>query len=169
MEVYLLILGIFLIRAFNVTLGTMRTIFSVRGRNTLSAFLSFFEVIIWFYTVKNALFNTENSLLMAISYAGGHSVGTYLGGLLSDKFMLGYLSLKIILSKKDDNVVTKLREKGYGVTVMVTTGIDKDKYVLFIEIDKKKYSELESLIKKLDNKAFVVVNEIKYVHNGYIK
>ena len=39
--------------------------------------------------------------------------------------------------------------------------------MLFIEIDSSKYKELTKLIKKLDKNAFIVVNETKYVHNGY--
>lgn len=41
--------------------------------------------------------------------------------------------------------------------------------MLFIEIDKKRISGLRQLIKKLDPKAFMVVNETKYVQNGYFK
>lgn len=41
--------------------------------------------------------------------------------------------------------------------------------MLIMEVDKKDYSHLQELIKKLDNKAFVVVNETKYVQNGYFR
>ena len=46
---------------------------------------------------------------------------------------------------------------------------NKDKYMLFIEIDKKDISHLKNMIKKIDEKAFIVVNETKYVQNGYFK
>ena len=39
--------------------------------------------------------------------------------------------------------------------------------MLFIEIDKRKIGQLKSLIKVLDPKAFVVVNETQMVQNGY--
>ena len=42
-------------------------------------------------------------------------------------------------------------------------------YMLFIEIDKKNLSHVTSIIKKLDKKAFIVVNETKLVQNGFIK
>lgn len=41
--------------------------------------------------------------------------------------------------------------------------------MLFIEIDKKDISHLKNMIKKIDEKAFIVVNETKYVQNGYFK
>ena len=41
--------------------------------------------------------------------------------------------------------------------------------MLFIEINKKRIDHLNKLIKSLDEKAFIVVNETKLVQNGYIK
>lgn len=39
--------------------------------------------------------------------------------------------------------------------------------MLFIEIDSNRLEHLKTLIHALDEKAFIVVNETKYVHNGY--
>ena len=39
--------------------------------------------------------------------------------------------------------------------------------MLFIQIDNSKYNHLTRIIKQLDDQAFIVVNETKYVHNGY--
>ena len=41
--------------------------------------------------------------------------------------------------------------------------------MLFINIDKKKEKALRELIKKNDKEAFIIVNETKYVENGYFK
>ena len=41
--------------------------------------------------------------------------------------------------------------------------------MLFIEIDKRKFEHLRNLIKELDSKAFIVVNETRMVQNGYFK
>ena len=41
--------------------------------------------------------------------------------------------------------------------------------MLFMEIDKKKLEKLKKLIKSLDSRAFMVVNETKLVENGFFK
>ena len=41
--------------------------------------------------------------------------------------------------------------------------------MLFIEINNKSFSHIRKIIKEIDPKAFIVVNETKYVQNGYIK
>ena len=46
---------------------------------------------------------------------------------------------------------------------------EKDKYMLFIEIRHKNLDHLKEFIRKNDDKAFIVVNETKYVQNGFIK
>ena len=60
-----------------------------------------------------------------------------------------------------------LRNNGYAVSVVEAKGQQDKKYMLFIEVDNKKYDSLVRLIKSLDDKAFIIVNDTKYVINGY--
>ena len=39
--------------------------------------------------------------------------------------------------------------------------------MLYIQIRHKSLENLKLLVRKLDRKAFIVVNETKYVENGY--
>ena len=41
------------------------------------------------------------------------------------------------------------------------------KYMLYIQIRDNSLDNLKKIVRKLDNKAFMVVNETKYVENGY--
>ena len=156
-------------------MSTIRTINVVKGKTLIATIIGFFEVLIWFLVVKDAL-NTElsgfwNSLIIGVSYSGGFAAGTFVGGKLSDKFVHGNLTLQVILTKNDDNVINAIRNEGYAVSVIDVKGqLDtNDKYMLFMEIDKRSLNNITSLIKKLDEKAFIVVNETKLVQNGFIK
>ena len=73
----------------------------------------------------------------------------------------------MILSSKDDEIVRKIREKGYGVTTIEVRGNDNLKYMLYIQIKGNTLDKLKQIIHKLDSKAFIVINETKYVENGY--
>ena len=171
MELLFLCLKIFVVRILDVSMGTIRTIITVKGRRMLASMVGFVEVFIWFLIVREALNTTETSIWIAVSYSLGFATGTYIGSLLSDIFISGTLGLQIITSKDDQELVRVLRENGYAVTVIDVRGMeeDKGKFMLMIEIDKKKINHLKSLIKKLDPKAFIIVNETKYVQNGYFK
>lgn len=169
MTTFFLCIKIFFVRILDVSLGTIRTIVTIKDKKLEASFIGFFEVLVWFLIVKEAL-NTDNtSILIAIFYSLGFAAGTYIGAYLSNKYIKGNFGVQVITSSKNDNLIKKIRKEGYAVSVMDIKGHDetKERYMLFIEIDKNKFNHLKTLIKKLDSKAFIVVNETKYVQNGY--
>lgn len=168
MSILFLCSKIFFARLIDVSLGTIRTIYTVKEKNIIASIIGFVEVTIWFLVVKEALNTYDNSYYIVFSYASGFAIGTYIGGVLSNKFIKMKLGVQVITSKKDNNMVNQIRKYGYGVSIINIEG-DSQKYMLYIQIDSNNYSKLINLIKKIDNKAFIVVNETKYVQNGYFK
>lgn len=170
MELLMLCIKIFCVRILDVSLGTVRMIVTVKGNKVMASLIGFIEVLIWFLIVKEALNTDETSIFIALSYAGGYATGTFIGGILSEKFISGTLSVQVILSSADHEIIDKIRDAGFAVSVVNVRGKENiEKYMLFIEIDKRKINKLKYLIKSLDSKAFVVVNETKMVENGFFK
>ena len=145
MTTLFLCLKIFLARLIDVSLGTIRTVYTIKNKHLIASFIGLIEVIVWFLIVQEALTSTSNNFFIAFSYSIGFAVGTYLGGILSK---------------------SKIRQAGYAVSIINLISKD-DKYMLYIQVDSKRYLQLINLLKKLDNKAFIVVNETKVVYNGY--
>ena len=170
MEIFFMCIKIFIARLIDVSLGTVRTIYTVKGKNFIASLIGLIEITVWFLIVKEAL-NTENdSIFIVISYALGFSVGTYMGGIISSKFINYKLSVQVITSKRDDIIVDKIRSEGYAVSVFDVKGANNTyKYMLFIEINNNKLNHLKKVIKQLDHKSFIVVNESKNVVNGYFE
>ncbi len=166
MSTLFLCLKIFGARLIDVSLGTIRTVYTVKNKHLIASFIGLIEVIVWFLIVQEALNSTDNNFFIAFSYSIGFAVGTYIGGIISNKLINTKLGIQVILSKKDDNIIEKIRKEGFAVSVINLISKD-DKYMLYIQIDSKKYLHLIKLMKKLDNKAFIVVNETKVVYNGY--
>lgn len=163
-----LCLKIFFVRIIDVSLGTIRTIISVKGKSLIASLIGFVEITVWFLVVKEALNTNENSLWVVFSYASGFATGTYIGGLLSKKFIQSNLSVQVITPNY--NLIDILRNNGYGVSVLDIKGKKEEKkYMLYISITNKNYDDLEKIIKSLDENAFIVVNEIKNIENGFIK
>lgn len=171
MELLLLCIKIFLVRILDVSLGTMRMIVTVKGKAAIASIIGFFEVLIWFIVVREALNTDIESLWIAAAYAGGFATGTYIGSILSNNLIQGNFGVQVILSENSNKIVDTIRKEGYAVSVIDVKGQDqdKDKYMLFIEINKKHFNHLRNLIKDLDDKAFIVVNETRMVQNGYFK
>jgi len=168
MELFLMCLKIFFARITDVSLGTIRTIMVVKGKSIYAALVGFVEITIWFLVVKDALNNDSNSFLIVISYAGGFSVGTALGGIISSRFIKAKLNVQIIIDDLKDDLIDILRNDGFAVSVVSAKGYqDSNKLLLLVEIDNTRLDSLEKLLKKYDEKAFIIVNETKYVQNGY--
>lgn len=170
MYLFLTCLKIFCARILDVSLGTVRTIVTVKGERLLASLVGFVEVIIWYVIVKEVLNTPENSLWLGISYALGFATGTYIGAYISERFISGNFGVQVITSNNSMDLVYALREAGYAVSVIDVRGKNEgNKHLLFIEINKKSFNHLNKLIKEIDKEAFVVVNETKFVLNGYIK
>ena len=160
-------LKIFFARLIDVSLGTFRTINTVKGKDIIAALIGIVEITVWFLVVKEALNTTNNSVWIVFSYAMGFSVGTYLGGKISKRFIRSNLEVQVVLSTLNDKIVDKIREEGYGVTSIEVKGNNNKKYMLYIQIRDQSLEKLKKLIRKYDDRAFIVVNETKYVENGY--
>ena len=159
---------IFMVRILDVSLGTIRTIITIKGKNFIASLIGFIEILVWFLVVKEAINTDDNSILIAISYALGFATGTYIGGILSNIFIKTNLTIQVI-SDKADELIGKLRDKNYAVTILDIKGIKNiSNKMLLLEINSSKLNEVKNIIKSIDNNAFVIIDEAKYVYNGYL-
>ena len=141
---------------------------TVKGKSLLASIVGFFEIFVWFVIVREALNTDSNSIWIAISYSLGFMVGTYIGSIISEKFISGNLSVQVIT--ENISLIDKLRDDGYAVSVINIKGKNEtDKYMLVIGINNKSFEKLKVKIKSIDKKAFMIVHETKYIQNGYIK
>lgn len=166
MIIFLLCLKIFFARIVDVCLGTFRTICIVKGKREASAIIAFIEVFVWFMIAREALNTEVSSIFIPLAYAGGFATGTYLGLVLSNHIIGGTLTIHVISPMINQNHIKMLKKNGYGVSSFNT---QDHKTMLIIEIDKKNLNELNTLIHEIDKNAFMIVDESKYVFNGFIK
>ncbi len=171
MTLLLLCIKIFFARIFDVTLGTIRTVFSVKGRTLISGLIAFIEVIVWFLVVKEALNTPYNNFLIPVSYAGGYATGTIIGTYLSKTFINSLISVEVITNKATPQNLKKLHEAGFAVSKVnaIKTYEQSKSSILFITTNSKYLHKLNEIINRIDKNAFVVINESKVVHNGFIK
>lgn len=164
-------LQIFAARIVDVSLGTLRTVFFVKGKTIEPFIIAFFEVLVWYAVARTALNTTGNTVLIAISYAGGYATGTFVGSLLSHKLIKGTVGVQIVVKDGSDKLINSLRKKGYAVSVIELKndyeGNNKD--MLYIQVNNRNLKELTNMVKKFDKNAFIVVNETKLIQNGFIK
>ena len=165
MKTIILCLEVFFARMIDVGIGSVRTILLVKAKNFISMILAFIEILIWFFVAKQTLTSEETNLAIILSYAGGYAVGTYVGGLINKYFVRGTLTAFIVTSLDNRDMVDELKDSGYGVSVI---SVEENKLVLLTEFKKKKLNKLKSTIKRIDDSAFIIINESLHVENGYM-
>ena len=170
MKILSICLIIFFARIVDVSLSTIVTVLTVKSKRVLATVLGFIDVIIWFLVVREALTTNIKSIWIAISYAAGYAIGTFIGTTLSNKLINGKVSMQVVLDEKNKEKINVIRDKGFAVSQVNCIGKDNvNKLMLFIELDKKHLDEAKKIINKIDENAFMVINETKYVVNGFFK
>lgn len=175
MELLFLCLKVFVCRIIDMSLSSIRTVYTVRGKAYTVAGISIVEGLVYFLIVKEALNfvspNFIDTLYVALAYASGFAVGTFIGSKLGNKLAGGMVQAQVVMTSKDDEKIKKIQEAGYALTIIKSeaTTFSGEKYMLFSEMKNSKLNDFRKLIHSLDAKAFVMVHETKYVYNGFIK
>ena len=167
MNLLFLCIKIFFARILDVSIGTIRTLIMVKGKTYITTILAFLEVFIWFIVAKEALVTGIDSILIPIFYSLGYAVGTLIGSIFVKKFINSIISIQIIIKKNKTRLINAIKKAGYAVSVVDLK--NNKNGMLICEINSKYQNKLINLVKKYDNKAFITVNDTKYVFNGYIK
>lgn len=167
MSLLLTCLLIIVVRIIDVSLGTVRMVLSVRGKKLFGSLIGFIEVLIWFLIVREALVGDEFSIWIALSYAAGFSLGTYIGIWLEEKLAIGSVSIQVITKGIKNDAVKKVRAEGFAVSTVVTQGKDQENLLLMIEVNRKEIKRALKLINKIVPDSFITVSDIKHITGGY--
>lgn len=169
MKFVLMCLKFFFARILDVTLGTVRTVITIKGKTLIAACIAFVEVTIWFLVAKEAL-KTETNIFVVVSYAAGYAVGTLLGTFISKNYVRGLIRIEAITGKATEDNIEKIKKAGYGLSIIeLKSKEEQKKDLLLIEAKNNQLKSITDLIKSIDKDAFIVINDTKIVYNGFIK
>ena len=158
---------IFILKGIEAFVSTISTILIIDEKRLIGSLLSFIQVMIWFLIIRIAL-DDSNSIFMALSYAGGYSIGSYFASFITTYFSKKKLLVIIITSNK--NVLRDMKINGYSASFMKASGLyGSDNIIIYSFINNKRKDELIGIIKNEDKKAFISINQNKELINGYFK
>jgi uncharacterized protein YebE (UPF0316 family) len=156
---------IFASRIVDVTLGTMRIIFTSRGRRQQAALLGFAEVLIWIVVVSR-VFSGEHSPTAYVGYAAGFATGTFVGMLVEERMAIGTLMVRIILSKGADELIEQLRAAGFGVTTVHGEGGQGPVCLIYTIVKRRNLPHIRKLIHDTAPGTFFSVEEVRSSEMG---
>ncbi len=151
---------IFCARVTDVSIGTMRTIFVVRGYRWLAALLGFFEVTIW-VTAVSGVFRHLDSWPTLIAYGTGFATGNAVGMWLEQFLAVGMQAVRIISPGRSGAVAEGLRLAGFGVTELKGRGYHGEVSVSFVVVPRRETPTIIRLAQSIDPEVFTTVEDVR--------
>ena len=158
---------IFCLRICDVSIGTVRVIYTIRGNRVASAVLGFLESLIWIFAISRAMAYVNNPASM-IAWASGFAAGTVLGITLERWIATGHIIMRVISLEKAEQLRDTLREASVGVTALNADGRGGARLVLFCVAPRKRGREMIKTVQAIDPDAFITIDPVSQAIGGYL-
>lgn len=156
---------IFFARICDVSLGTIRVIFISKGFMYIAPVIGFFEVIIWLLAIGQVMNNINNAACY-IAYGAGFAAGTFIGMKVEERLSLGTVILRVITPREAVDLVTALRNGGFGVTSMDAEGSSGKVKVIFMVLKRQDLTRAIGIVNEYQPKAFYSIEDVKTAAEG---
>jgi len=153
---------IFAARIFDVSLDTLRIIFISRSFRYRAAICGFFGVLIWLLVIRQ-IFQQINNPLCFIAYPAGFAAGNIVGLIIENRLSLGKVIVRIITHLEAEELVSKLRSDGYGLTVLDAAGATGPVKLIFTVMERHDIPRVVETIKKYNPHTFYSVEDVRFV------
>ena len=151
---------VFLAELCVVTLCTIRIIFVSRGMKVLAPILGFFEVTIWLFAIGQVMQNL-NSPACFLGFAGGFTLGNYMGVLIEKRLALGTVVVRTVTHRDATELVEGLRRAHYGITIMDAEGARGPVKLVLTVVRRRELDAVLTIIRRFDPEAFYSVDEVQ--------
>jgi uncharacterized protein YebE (UPF0316 family) len=156
---------IFLARVFDVSLGTMRIIFTSRGMRNLAPVLGFFETFVWIVAVSSLVKHAQN-IAAFVGYAGGFATGTFVGMLLENKLAVGTITVRAIIRRDPVELIHNLLQAGFGITTVDGHGSTGDVKIIYTTVKRADLPAVIDIFHRTLPGAFLSMEEVRSTEQG---
>ncbi len=166
MESLLGALLVLVLRIMDVSLGTIRVLYAVRGQRLLAAGLGLFESLIFIFAISRVI-SAHGDVYKMIAYAAGFASGNYVGITLERWIGSGWIMVRLISRQKSAELAKALHESGFGITTLWGKGHEMDVAVLFVVAPRRRGDEIVERVRQIDPETFITTDSVNKVTGGY--
>ena len=159
---------IFLARMCDVTLGTLRNVFISKGLRHIVPVIGFFEVLIWLISMRQIMQHLDN-IMCYVSFAGGFSMGTYVGLKIESRLALGVQVIRIITNQESLKLIEALKQENIGITVIDGQGAKGPVKIIFTIANRKDIEIIRRLINTHNPQAFYSIEDVRAANQGVFR
>jgi uncharacterized protein YebE (UPF0316 family) len=161
-------LMIFFLRIADMSLDTLRMLMVVRGRRWLAGGIGMVQATVFVLAVSQVL-KGELSFLNVAGYALGFAAGVVLGIYAEERLAIGYGMFRIYSPLHGKEIASALRAAGHACTEFMACGRDGEFSVINCAVSRKETSQVNNIIKQVDEEAFVTVDQVNLLQHGYFR
>jgi len=152
---------IFFARIMDVSLGTIRIIFTAKGYKYIAPVIGFFEILIWLMAIRQVMENLTN-VWTYLAYAAGFSTGTFVGMIMEEKISVGHVTLRVITKHDAAELLKRLKELGYHATGIEAEGDGSKVKLILMVIRRSQAKGAVEIIKQYNPGAFYSIEDVRY-------
>jgi uncharacterized protein YebE (UPF0316 family) len=156
---------IFMARVADVSLGTVRTVFVVRGMREFAAGIGFLEVTIWLLAISTVVQRLD-APLNVIAYAGGYATGNYVGVWLETKLALGHQLVQLVSADDSQDLRRRLEEAGHRVTAVPAHSGQDAVTLLLVTVPRRQVASVMALAREADPTVVLTTEDLRFFHPG---
>jgi uncharacterized protein YebE (UPF0316 family) len=146
------------LRAIDVCLGTIRTIYTVEGRRQLAAGLGFLEAITFITAVGIAL-RGPMDVWRTLGYGAGFAIGTALGITVVRALKLGSVTVRIVSPQGPVGLAEALEKAGFVVSLFDGSSSTGPVRLILTVVSKKDLARLLGVAKPWLESCMVTIGD----------
>lgn len=166
MDIFLEALLIFGLRVFGISISTIATLMTVRGRKLPAVAAGFVGVLVYVIAIGKVVSNLSN-VWNILAYSVGYAVGTLVGMAWEQRMALGFVEVRFISTEKGAEMAEALRQAGFGVTELYGRGRESVVGIVEVIVPRKSVDAVLRVSRGVDAAAMTTVTEARKVHHGY--
>ena len=149
---------VMLLRATDVSLATLKTIFIIEGRNALAPTLGFFEATIY-VIAATLVFRDLGNPYTIVGFGAGFAFGTALGMFVAGKLGLGRVTVRFTKSGDAWDLAEALRAAAFPLTTFSGGGRDGPVSVIQMNLRKRHVQQALDVSQPWLEQCFVTVGD----------
>ncbi len=162
---------IFFGKILEVAVATLRIVLINRGVRVVGSLVALFEMTVWLVVTGTVLTGFQSDPIKIAVFVLAFSIGNFIGSWLDEKLAFGLSAIQVVVRDQlsANNLMTALRENGFGVTTMEVQGKEDARYMLMLTIRRKSAKEALGIIERTCSNALITMSDVKAQKGGYMR
>ncbi len=161
-------LFVFGMRLTDMTLDTIRLLFTMRGRKFLAGAIGVVQATVFILAVSAVLSGPLNPFTV-VGYSLGFGAGVVVGMFAEERMAIGYAMVRVYSPASGHLIADALRAEGHAVTEIPAQGKDGVITVVNCIVTRRNISAVRAIVDRVDATAFLTMDEARLVQRGHFR